>query len=184
MANFITKDDGLLTEESIHELATWYSRQSPKGQAATYEAHLMFLRAHNAVTSQEGPSARAGLTRARYNVLRILYKAEGRRLLMNEIGQGLHVSPTNITKLIDGLVDDDMVQRVNHPHDKRMTWAELTPRGIKMFEELLPQVRKHTARLWSGLSEDEQRQLSHLLAKVLRSLETAEEKALAAPASV
>lgn len=170
MVEFITLEDGTLTEKSIHELAEWYGKQSPQAQALTYEAHLMFLRAHLALTSIEGPSARAGLTRARYNVLRALYRAEGHRLLMNEIGQGLSVSPTNITKLIDGLVSDDLVRRVNHPHDKRMTWAELTPKGVKMFEELQPQVRQHTERLWSALNDDEKRQLVHLLAKVRQSL--------------
>jgi MarR family 2-MHQ and catechol resistance regulon transcriptional repressor len=174
MTEFQHLADGLLTDKTIHELAEWYVEQSPAGgDALTYEAHLMFMRTHLAVTSIEGPSARAGLTRARYNVLRSLYRAEGRRLLMNQIGQGLSVSPTNITKLIDGLVEDDLVQRVHHPHDKRMTWAELTPKGAKMFEELLPQVKQHTERLWAGLNHEEKRLLVHLLAKVRKNLQEA-----------
>jgi MarR family transcriptional regulator, 2-MHQ and catechol-resistance regulon repressor len=183
MAEFITQDDGLLSEKSIHGLAAWYNEQSQKPHTLTYEAHLMLLRTHAAITAQEGPSTRAGLTRARYTVLRILYKAEGHRLLMSEIGQGLNVSPTNITKLIDGLVADDLVRRVNHPHDKRMTWAEITPKGIETFEELLPQVREHTEHLWSGLDDKEKKQLVHLLAKVLMNVTKAEKEPVAgAPA--
>ena len=179
MAEFVLQD-GRLTEKSIHELAQWYGQQAPNGaNSLSYEAHLMFMRTYIALTAQEGPSARAGLTRARYNVLRILYRSEGKRLLMNEIGQGLSVSPTNITKLIDGLVEDDLVQRVNHPHDKRMTWAELTEKGIALFEQLLPQVREFTERLWSGLDDEEKRTLVHLLAKVRKSLQEGSAKELA-----
>src|SRR5690554_6282499 len=108
MTEFVVQEDGLITEKSIHDLANWYAQFTPRGSGLTFEAHLLLLRTYNLLTNTVGPSAAAGLSRSRYNVLRILYLAEGHRLRMSDIGEGLNVSPTNITKLIDSLVNDGL----------------------------------------------------------------------------
>jgi MarR family 2-MHQ and catechol resistance regulon transcriptional repressor len=170
VTDFTVLEDGLLAETEIHNLATWYSRFSPTKQSLTFEAHLLFLRAYLSLVSMPGPAASMGLSRSRYNVLRILYQAEGKRMRMSDIGEGLNVTPTNITKLIDSLVSDGLARRVTHERDKRMTWAELTEAGCKVFEDLMPRVMEYTERLWQDFSEDEKRVLVHLLAKLRMSL--------------
>ena len=169
MSDFTVGEDGLLEERAIHELAQWYSHFPHSRDPINYEAHIMVFRAFIALTAT---SSGSGVSRARYNVLRILYQAPGRRLQMTDIGIGLHVSPTNVTKMVDGLTNDGLVRRVRHPDDKRKTWAELTELGEKTFEEAMPKVMALTDSIWSEISRDEKRALIHVLAKVRMVIET------------
>ncbi len=167
MAEFIVLEGGFLAERPIHELADWYSRHCPGTDGETFEAHLMVLRAYMALsTPARANPVGTRIPRAKYNVLRLLYQAGERKLLMSEIGKGLNVSPTNITKLVNGLVQDGLVRRVTNPDDKRSAWAELTEKGKSVFEAALPEVGRHTQELWSALSRKEKRVLAHLLAKL------------------
>ena len=86
---FLVQDDGLLAEKSTHELARWYSERSETRESLSYEVHVMMTRAYTTLSAGPGPATRAGLSRARYNFLRVLYQAEEMRMLLSEIGQGL-----------------------------------------------------------------------------------------------
>lgn len=166
MSEFLVSKEGLLSEKPIRELAEWYSSYSNSGDSLSYEAHVMMLRAYLALTAASELRTEQGFSRSRYNVLRILYRAEGRRLQMSEIGAGLNVNPANVTKLVDGLERDGWVRRVADLEDKRCIWAELTPRGAEAFEAALPTVIRHTERIWRSFSDREKRVLVHLLAKL------------------
>jgi MarR family 2-MHQ and catechol resistance regulon transcriptional repressor len=93
-------------------------------------------------------------------------------MLLSEIGQSLAVTQTNITKLIDGLVQSGHVRRVEDANDKRRTWAQLTDAGVTAFEEVLPEVLEQIVHVWSGLKREEKRLLVHLLARLRLSLAT------------
>jgi DNA-binding MarR family transcriptional regulator len=110
------------------------------------------------------------LSLGRYNVLRLLYEAEENRLLMSEIGDGLEISPTVVTRLVDSLAAEGLVERAEHPDDKRKTWAVLTPAGRALFEAELPLMQRQVEKVWQGLSAEEKRLLVHLLSKLRLSL--------------
>lgn len=166
MPEFLIGEDGFMTEKSVHDLARWYSERADYPDCLTFEVHLSLMRSANTLSVGSQFEIRGGLSRARYNVLRILFQNPEHRLLMSEIVEGLRVSPTNITKLVDGLVTDGLVRRVGHSEDKRKTWAELTDRGREVVERAIPGVAEHTGRLWGGLNDPEKRLLIHLLAKL------------------
>jgi DNA-binding MarR family transcriptional regulator len=69
-------------------------------------------------------------------------------------------------------VDDGYVRRVDHPDDKRKTWAELTNDGLSMFEAQMPLMREQIQALWRGMDDDEKRLLIHLFAKLRLNLLT------------
>ena len=50
-------------------------------------------------------------------------------MALSEIGDYLVVTRPNITGLIDGLVRDNFVERIDHPDDRRMVIARLTDFG-------------------------------------------------------
>jgi DNA-binding MarR family transcriptional regulator len=150
-------------------LASWYSKFPEAGESLNYEAHLMLLRAFMSLTALTSGS---GVSRARYNVLRILYQQSGHRLQMTDIGVGLGVSPTNVTKMVDSLERDGLVRRVRHDDDKRKTWTELTNEGRKTFEEALPKVVEFTDSVWGELTHDEKRSLVHVLSRLRMVLMT------------
>ncbi|MGI8510011.1 MAG: MarR family winged helix-turn-helix transcriptional regulator [Gemmatimonadaceae bacterium] len=55
--------------------------------------------------------------------------AAGEPLALSDIAQRLTCVRSNVTQLIDRLEADGLVQRVDHPSDRRMVRAELTPLG-------------------------------------------------------
>jgi DNA-binding MarR family transcriptional regulator len=159
-------DDGWVVESSVHQLAEWYNENCPETSRATFEAHLMVLRAYVTLLSGSPIDMSAGLSRARYNVLRLLYQAPDKRLLMGDFAEGMNVSPTNISKLVDSLVADGLVRRKAHEVDKRKTWASLTEEGEGLVKACLPAVSTPVNDLWSSLDEDEKKVLAHLLSKL------------------
>ena len=168
-----TVDDGWMTETSVRDLASWYHEHCPLTDALTFETHLMVLRTYATLVSDSPLDTEVGISRARYNILRLLYQATDNRLLMSDIVHGMNVSPTNITKLVDTLVADGLVCRVSHEIDKRKTWAVLTPQGRNVVEKALPSVGVHVSSLWDGLTDEEKRLLVHLLAKARLAAMTA-----------
>src|SRR3990167_8528526 len=144
MTEFLESEDGLLVERSVHDLAAWYHERWPDTEQLAFEAQILMLRA-----------SQKRFNSVRYNVLRLLYKADGRRLLMSEIGQGLSVSPTNITKLVNDLVHEGLVKRAPDPEDKRKRWAELTATGAERFEAELPLIAGLVQKLWECLDPEE-----------------------------
>ena len=168
---FIVQDDGLLTERSAQELAAWYTQGGDDSES--FEAHLMLLNAFASLITSAQRGRKAGISRERYDVLRALYRAPGYRITLSELGRGLGVSPTSITKLVNGLSRAQLAHRIRFPDDKRRVWAELTPKGVATVEESLPIVIESTKRRWQGLTKEEKRVLVHLLSKVVLSARAA-----------
>lgn len=170
MAEFVVREDGLLTEKSIFELATWYSAGGQDQES--FEAHLMMLRAYAALVSSAQRGRRTAMTIERFSLLRLLYRAPQRRLLMSDISRALHVSATSVSKLVNGLVHMHFVQRVGYTGDKRRTWAQITSDGVQVVEEYIPGFREATKARWRGLTKEEKRMLVHLLSKLLVSVQS------------
>jgi DNA-binding MarR family transcriptional regulator len=166
MSDDFSVEDGWLHEDTVRDLAAWYHEKCPGTSQLAFEAHLMVLRAAVAVRSDSPIDQQAGVTRARYNILRMLYQAPDRRLLMSDMVQGMNVIPTNITKLVDSLAADGFVTRSGHEIDKRRTWAHLTDAGAMLVENALPRVSNHVTTLWECLEPEEQAILVHLLSKM------------------
>jgi DNA-binding MarR family transcriptional regulator len=166
MNQFEVGEDGLLSEKPVTDLATWYNEHCPQTHPMAFEAQFMLMRTYMSLKLDSPFELRGGVTRARYNVLRILAQAPDERLLMTDIVTTMNVSPTNITKLVDVLVEDDYVRRVPDPTDKRKFWVELMPAGKRVFEEIIPDVGNHVRDFWEGISEQEMRTLIHLLSRL------------------
>jgi DNA-binding MarR family transcriptional regulator len=179
MAERFSIEEGWIVESAIRNLAAWYNEYCPDTSAPTFEAHLMVLRAYVTLITPPALASAPGLSRAKYNILRMLFQSPDRRCLIGDFAEGLNVSPTNISKLIDSLVADGFVRRAEHEYDKRKTWAELTPDGVELMEAAIPAVGRNVHETWSGLDEDEKRVLAHLLAKMrMNALATKENKTL------
>ena len=163
---FVVGENGLLSETAAAEQAEWYVEKAPELDPLDFEAHIMIMRAYAALKTDAPFERRGGLTKARYNVLRMLHGVDANRMLMTDIVVGMNVSPTNITKLVDSLERDGFVRRVGNLKDKRKIWVELLPAGAAVVDETLPDVVRHVSSLWEGLTKDEKRVLIHLLAKL------------------
>jgi DNA-binding MarR family transcriptional regulator len=99
--------------------------------------------------------AEHGLSLGDYEVLVYLSEAPGRALRMSELAEQLHLSPSGITRRVDGLVKSGFVERHPCPSDRRGSNAVLTPLGLKHLQAAAPThvrgVREHLVdRLTKG----------------------------------
>ena len=165
-------EDGMLVEKSVHEAAARISQQGPDLDPLSHEAHTLLVKTYTSLTAAARRNNPSSLSLGRYNVLRLLYASEHNRLLMSEIGDGLEVSPTVVTRLVDSLVAEGLVARVDPPDDKRKTWATLTEAGQELFRSEMPLMVLEIERLWSGMTSKEKRLLVHLLSRLRLNLLT------------
>jgi DNA-binding MarR family transcriptional regulator len=170
-AEFIVLEDGMLTEKSVHQ-ATQRLVHHAGLDPLTHEAHTLLVKTYTTLTAAARRNNPSSLSLGRYNVLRLLYAAENHRSLMSEIGDALEVSPAVVTRLVDSHVAEGLVERVDHPDDKRKTWAVLTPSGKALFEAEMPLMLLEIEKLWSGMQAREKRLLIHLLSRLRLNLLT------------
>ena len=87
-----------------------------------------------------------------YDVLVRLARAPDRSLRMAELARRVMISPSGLTRVVDGLVRDGLVERKRGAADARVVLAQLTAQGLERVRKAarthLRGIRQHfTARL-------------------------------------
>ena len=113
---------------------------------------------------------RHGLSEGRLHVLFTLASAPDHRLQLHELADQLDVTPRNITGLIDHLERDGLVERVDDPADRRLTYAQLTVAGGKRIGGLRAQGLEWQLKLATGLSVEELEQLRHACLRLIENM--------------
>ena len=108
-----------------------------------------------------------GLTINDFEALMHISKADEQRLRRIDLVEKLMLTPSGVTRLLDGLQEAGLVEDVHCESDARVTWAQLTDDGVELLDCVGV---SHTARLRAlfrdSLSEAEVEQLSELLGKL------------------
>ena len=102
----------------------------------TLEAWVGFLRAHASLTRQLSARLEAahGLTLNDYDVMVHLAYTPGRRLRRVDLARSVLLSPSGITRLLDGLEREGWVKKGHCTSDARVTYAVLTDAGLAKFK--------------------------------------------------
>jgi DNA-binding MarR family transcriptional regulator len=79
-----------------------------------------------------------GITGGDYAVLVALSEADDRRLRMCDLAEHLHLSPSGLTRRLDGLVRAGLVAREPSESDRRVIMAVLTEDGAARLAEAAP----------------------------------------------
>jgi MarR family transcriptional regulator, organic hydroperoxide resistance regulator len=95
--------------------------------------------------------------------------ADGAGHHMTEIAEHAFLPPGTLTKLIDHLVEDNLVYRRVDDIDRRRIRAHLTPRGQRLHQRVSQQVDASLATLPTHTSEREL--LEELLGRLIDSLD-------------
>jgi DNA-binding MarR family transcriptional regulator len=145
------------------------SSQVLSTQAVELAAFGRLMRAHTILRRElEAEVLRPrGLTINDFEALHHLSKAEENRLRRVDLVERLMLTPSGVTRLLDGLQDAGLVENLQCKGDARVTWARLTQAGIETVQCV---GAIHTQRLRSlfrdAMTEDEVEQLSELLGKL------------------
>ncbi len=121
--------------------------------------------------AMESDLAPSGLTLGDYEVLVRLSESENQRMRMCDLATALHLSPSGLTRRLDGLVTSELVARVASPADRRVMFAALTPAGHAKLADAAPDhVASVRSRLFKGLSRDQVHALGDIFETVKANL--------------
>ncbi|MBA2383986.1 MAG: winged helix-turn-helix transcriptional regulator [Actinobacteria bacterium] len=108
-----------------------------------------------------------GLTINDFEALLHLSREEGFRLRRVDLAQRLTLSPSGVTRLLDGLQEAGLVEKAECSTDARVTYAVLTATGVAMLERLRADHVELLRSLFSdSLDEEEVAQLAELLGRL------------------
>jgi DNA-binding MarR family transcriptional regulator len=95
------------------------------------EAWRSYLQSHASIVRalDSELAAEHGLTTRDYEVLLYLAQAEGRHLPMSALAERTMLTRSGITRLVDGLVAQRLIERVACRNDARVSYAQLTDSG-------------------------------------------------------
>jgi MarR family transcriptional regulator, transcriptional regulator for hemolysin len=85
-------------------------------------------------TYADQAAARYGMTRAKWAVLARLDRFEG--LKQAELAEMLDLQPISLTRLLDGLAENGLIERRPDPEDRRAKRLYLTPDARPLLERL------------------------------------------------
>jgi DNA-binding MarR family transcriptional regulator len=124
-------------------------------QILTYQVHaawVSFLRGHAALTRALNTELVAdhGLTMNDYEVLLRLSRAPDRRMKRIELAQSVVLTPSGITRLLDGLEAEGWVAKAGCETDARVTYATLTDAGRQKLHEAAASHLGDVDRLFTG----------------------------------
>jgi DNA-binding MarR family transcriptional regulator len=141
------------------------SRHDPR-----LDAWRSFLRAHARVVRELERELQdeQSMALTDYDVLVQLAAAGERRLRMSELADGLLLSRSGVTRLVDRLETAGLVERVSCDTDRRGQWASLTDAGHARLRDATPtHLRGVATHFLDRLDADDLDALKRMLDQVL-----------------
>src|SRR5262252_8633613 len=125
-------------------------------------------------THADQKAAQFGMTRAKWAVLARLDRFEG--LKQNELAEMLDLQPISLTRLLDGLADNGLIERRPDPDDRRAKRLYLTPAARPLLERLTDLGEDLMAEALAGLDRADVAKLLGRLTTVKENLRKAIQK--------
>ncbi|MBB6459793.1 MarR family winged helix-turn-helix transcriptional regulator [Flammeovirga kamogawensis] len=107
-----------------------------------------------------------GITEPQFNVLRILRGQNGNPITVFEILERMVQRSSNITRIVDKLLEKGLVNRVECPTNRRKMDITITPKGLETLKELDKKVETFHEPIRSNLTELEAETLAKLIIKL------------------
>ncbi len=101
------------------------------------EGWRSYLQSHAAIVRELDAEliAQHGMTTRDYEVLLYLAQSEEQKLPMSALSERTMLTRSGITRLIDGLVGEGLIERVSCPSDARVSYARLTLAGYRKLKQ-------------------------------------------------
>lgn len=101
------------------------------------------------------------LNHSHFQVLVVLGK-EG-KLPISEVGKKLYISTPNMTKLLNKLIDEGLVERIPEAKDRRIININLTDKGSLYLEDKFMELKSTLKDKFSSLSDEKLYKLDNSL---------------------
>ena len=166
-----TDETGCLFDRRVREN---FKGDVPEDEVAATEA-LAALRvaSHGMRNTMDRWLERHDLSEGRMSVLwRLRVKGS---MPLGDLAESLDVSPRNITGLVDHLEGDALVERFPDPEDRRAVRVRLAPAGKQKLSEIKSAMGSPSRGVVAGFTEEELKQLRHLLLKLVRNMTASKE---------
>lgn len=102
------------------------------------------------------------ITLSQFNVLRILKGAYPEGYSRNEIIRRMIEPSPDVTRLIDRLITEELVERYNSDKDRRLSCARITKKGIELLKKINPRIDQFLSEYSKVLNRSEKETLSEL----------------------
>ena len=146
-------------------------RQSRPFARRTSEALVSILRTATLVDGAESEALKAhGITPTQYNVLRILQGAGRTGLCGREIAERLISKVPDVSRLLDRMVEMELVSRERDSVDRRHVTARISARGKRVLAQATPDLETVERRLFEGMPAAAVSGLIAALARVRQSI--------------
>ncbi|NME67386.1 MarR family winged helix-turn-helix transcriptional regulator [Flammeovirga aprica] len=119
------------------------------------------------ITDQVGKDLKEyGITEPQFNVLRILKGQKGAPITVQEIQERMVQRSSNVTRIVDKLLDKKLVNRQECPTNRRKMDITITDKGLEELEKLDAKVGDFHQQFQGNLSEEELETLATLIKKL------------------
>lgn len=127
------------------------------------------------LTALENDLTPSGLTLGDYQVLVYLSEADDQRMRMCDLADMLQLSPSGLTRRLDGLVKAGWVERQNSDRDRRVMLAAITDAGRDQLAAAAPgHVASVRSRMIDVLDADDHVAIARAFTKIRRALDHAD----------
>jgi len=109
------------------------------------------------------------ITSPQFAVLNALFQEPN--IDQRTLGDRVALDRSTVAEIVARLTSRKLVCWNRNVHDSRRKTIQLTPRGHRTLQELIPRTHRMTHRLVSGLEPAEQRELLRLLTSMVRAHE-------------
>jgi len=171
MANGITDQDDV-----VEEAAAQWRRERPDldpGPVAIFGRIARIFSLQRAAQSEI--HGRYGVSHASFDMLANLRRSGApHRKTASSLAKSSMLSSGGITFRIDALERSGLIQRIRDIEDRRVVFAELTPKGLELIDDVIAHHFGRLDALLGCLSAEEREQLASLL----RRLEVSMRKAM------
>jgi len=144
--------------------------QQPRFRTPTHEAVLAVLLASAHLREQvEAVAAETGISGQQYNVLRILRGAQPAGLPRCDIGKRTIERAPDLTRIVDRLAKEGLVERARSEDDGRLSVARITRKGLAVLDRVDPRVEALHRAVTHRIGERDARALTRICERLIES---------------
>lgn len=108
------------------------------------------------------------ITIDQWMVLKALYNEDP--MTHKDLAEKTGKDQPTLTRIVDIIIKKELVERIEHPHDRRCLLVQLTHKGREKIKMLSPEIAKIRMKAWENLSEEDFRNFTRILNTIYNNL--------------